>query len=199
MTVFALRLLAAVVGFLLLVAVAVGGVVVAIFCIRGATATLSLHHLASLISLPGLRDKIGPFLASLEADGPAAALAALCGAGAILLGIGLMVGALVPRRERILVVERSDRGTISARRRAAGSALVDLAERPREILSAKARVSPNRKRTGGHARLKLTEAAGTDERPKAEQARTDLKDLAGALSLKLQTASRRPRRGGRTI
>jgi hypothetical protein len=199
MSVFALRLLAAVVGFLLLVLIAVGGIVVAIFCIRGGTATLSLHHLASLLSLPGLRDKVGPFLEGLEADGPVAALAALCGAGGVLLGIGLLIGALVPRRERVLIIERSDRGTISARRRAAGNALVDLAERPREVIGVKARISPNRSRTGGRARLRLTEAAGTDERPQAEQARTDLKDLAAALSLKLQTVSRRPRRGGRTI
>jgi hypothetical protein len=199
MSVFALRLLAAVVGFLLLVVVAVGGIVVAIFCIRGGTATLSLHHLASLISLPGLRDKVGPFLESLEADGPVAALAALCGAGGILLGIGLLIGALVPRRERVLIVERSERGTIAARRRAAGNALADLAERPREILSAKAKVSPNRKRAGGRARLKLTEAAGTDERPQAEQARAQLDELGEALSLKLQRVRRKPRHGGRTI
>jgi hypothetical protein len=199
MSVFVLRLLAAVVGFLLLTAIAVGGVIVAIFCIRGGTATLSLHHVASLISLPDLRDKLGPWLESLEADGPAAALAALCGAGAILLGIGLIIGALVPRRERVLVIDRTDRGTISARRRATAGALSDLAEKPREIISAKAKVSPNRSRTGGRVRLKLTEAAGTDERPKAEQARTDLKDLAEALSLKLQTVRRRPRSGGRTI
>lgn len=199
MSVFLLRLLAAVLAFALLIAIAVGGIVVAIFCIRGGTATLSLHHLSSLLSLPDLRDKIGPFLESLEASGPAAAIAALCGAGAILLGVALLLGALVPRRERILIVERSDRGTIAARRRPAGSALADLAEKPREVLSAKAKVSPNRSRTGGRARLKLTEAAGTDERPKAEQARTDLGDLAEALSLKLQTVSRKPRRGGRAI
>ena len=199
MTVFLLRLLAAVLALALLVAIAIGGILVAIFCIRGGTATLSFDHLASLISLPELRDKIGPFLASLEADGPAAAIAALCGAGVIVLGIALLFGALMPRRERVLIVERSDRGTIAARRRAAGNALADLAEKPREVLSARAKVSPNRSRTGGRARLKLTEAAGTDERPSAEQSRTDLKELAAALSLKLNTASRKPRRGGRTI
>jgi hypothetical protein len=199
MSVFVLRLLAAVVGFLLLALIAVGGVVVALFCLRGGTATLSLHHLASMLSLPDLRDKLGAFLESLEADGPVAALAALCGAGAVLLGIGLLVGALVPRRERVLIVERADRGTLAARRRAAGNALADLAERPREVIAAKARIRPHRSRLGGRARLKLTESAGTDERPQAEQARTELKDLAGALSLKLQTARRRPRRGGRTI
>ncbi len=199
MTVFALRLVAAVVGFLLLVVIAVGGLVVAVFCLRGGTATLGLHHLASLISLPELRDKIRPFLESLEADGPAAALAALCGVGAILLGAALLVGALVPRRERALVVERTDRGTTTARRRAVAGALGDLAERPREILAAKAKVRPYRRRPGGRVRIKLTEAAGTDERPQAVQARSDLDDLAGALSLQLQTVSRRPRRGGRTI
>lgn len=199
MTVFLLRLLAAVLAFVLLVVIAIGGVVVAIFCIRGGTATLSLHHLASLISLPDLRDKIGPFLESLEADGPAAAFAALCGAGAIALGVGLIVGAVVPRRERVLVISREDRGTIAARRRALGNALADLAEKPREIIAAKAKVSPNRSRTGGRARLKLTEAAGTDERPKAEQARADLGDLAESLSLKLQTVRRSPRRGGRAL
>jgi hypothetical protein len=199
MTVFVLRLLAAVVAFLMLLVIAVGGIVVAIFCIRGGTATLSLHHLASLLSLPELRDKVGPWLESLEADGPVAALAALCGAGAVLIGIGLMVGALVPRRERVLIVERTDRGTIAARRRAVGDALADLAERPREVLGAKAKVSPNRKRTGGRARITLTEAAGTDERPQAERSRADLDQLSGSLSLKLRRLRRSPRRGGRTI
>lgn len=199
MIVFLLRLLAAALGFLLLLAIAVGGVVVAIFCIRGGTATLSLSNLASLLSLPELRDQLGPWLEGLEADGPAAVIAALCGAGAVLLGVGLLVGALVPRRERQLVIARSDRGTIAARRRAVGKALVELAERPREVLGARARVRPNRERVGGRARLRLTEAAGVDRRPVAEESRADLERLAAGLSLKLRRARRRPRRGGRVI
>lgn len=199
MTVALLRILAAIVGLLLLVAIAVGGVVVAVFCLRGDSATLSLAHLAELLSLDTLRDKVGTFLASLEADGPVAALAALCGVGAVLLGIGLIVGALMPRRESRLIIERDERGTISARRRAVGDALADLAERPREVLRAKARVHPNRSRPGGRARLKLTEAAGTDQRPVAEQSRRELEQLGESLSLKLQRVSRRPRRGGRVI
>ena len=199
MTVFGLRLLAAVLGFLLLVVIAVGGLVIALFCLRAGDATLSLPHLASLLTLDDLRDTVGDWLSSLGASGPAAALAALCGAGAVLLGIALIVGAMMPRRERILVIERGDCGTIAARRRAAGNALVSLAERPREILGAKAKVRPNRKRPGGRVRIKLTEAAGTDERSSAEQARTELNELGEALSLKVQSVSRKPRRGGRTI
>jgi hypothetical protein len=199
MTVPALRLLAAVVGFLLLVVIAVGGVIVAIFCLRGDSATLSLAHLAGLLSLDGLRDGVGTLLARIEADGPVAVLSALCGLGAALLGIGLIVGALMPRRERRLVIESDERGTISARRRAVGDALASLAERPREILGAKAKVRPNRSHPGGRARLKLTEAAGTDERPVAEQSRRELAQLGEGLSLKLQSTSRRPRSGGRAI
>jgi hypothetical protein len=197
--VLALRLLAAVVGFLLLLAIAVGGVIVAIFCLRGDSATLSLAHLAGLLSLDDLRDDVGNLLARVEADGPVAALTALCALGAVLLGIGLLVGALMPRRERRLVVESDGRGTLSARRGAVGDALADLAERPREILDAKAKVRPNRTHPGGRARLKLTEAAGTDERPVAEQSRRELAQLGEGLSLQLQSTSRRPRRGGRTI
>lgn len=194
-----LRLLAAVLGFLLLVAIAVGGLAVALFCIRGGDATLSLPHLASLLSLDDLRDEMAAWLTSLEAPGPVAVLAALAGAGAILLGLGLLLGALAPRRERRLVVERGARGTIAARRGAIGDALADLAERPREVLRAKAKVRPNRERVGGRVRLKLTEAASTDERPGARESRAELDRLADELSVKLQRARRRPRRGGRTI
>lgn len=194
-----LRLLSTVLGFLLLVAIAVGGVAVAIFCIRGGNATLSLPHLASLLSLDDLRDRVGPWLTSLEAGDPAL-VAALAGTGAMLLGLSLLVGALVPRRERQLIVERGERGTIAARRRALADALADLAERPREVLRAKAKVRPSRDRVGGRARLKLTEISRTDNRPGvAKESRVELDRLAGQLSLKLQWARRRPRRGGRTI
>jgi hypothetical protein len=199
MTVFALRILARLVGFAMLLVIAVGGIVVAVFCLRGGDATLSFTHLASLLSLDDFRDTVGTWLASLEADGPVAALAALCGLGAVLLGIGLLVGALVPRRERLLIISRGARGDITARRRAVASALGNLAERPREVLGAKARVRPNRTRPGGRARIKMTRAAGTDERPAAEEARAELAGLGEGMSLKLQSVTRRPRHGGRAL
>lgn len=199
MTVFTWRVLSRLLGFTLLLVVAIGGLVVALFCLRGGDATLSLTHLASLLSLDGLRDTVGPWLESLEADGPVAALAVLCGLAAVALGIGLLVGALVPRRERLLVIRRADHGDITARRRAAANALSDLAERPREILGARARVRPNRRHPGGRARLKLLRAVGTDERPAAEQSRRELMGLGDAMSLKLESVTRTPRHGGRAL
>ena len=199
MTVSLLRILAALVGFLVLVVLAVGGFGVALFCLRGGEATLSLPHLAELLSLDQLRDTVGPWLESLEATGPVAVLAALCGLGAMLLGVGLIVGALVPGRERLLIIDSSDRGRIAARRRAAASALAALAERPRETVSARGRVRPNRRRKGGRATLRLTQSAGLDERPVAVQSRADLERLGEAMSLRLRARTRRPRRGGRVI
>jgi hypothetical protein len=198
-TVFVLRHLAGLMGFLLLVVVAVGGLAIALFCIQGGTATLSLAHLASLLSLDDLRDTVDPWLSSLEADGPTAVLAALCGLAVTLLGVGLLVGALVPRRERLLVIARGEHGDISARRRAAAAALAALAERPREVLRARAKVRPNRRRPGGRARLELVRAAGTDERPSAKSSRAELASLGEQMSLKLQSISRQPRHGGRAL
>lgn len=199
MIVTVLRILAALLAAVLLAAIAVGGVVVAIFCLRGDSAALSLSHLSHLLSLDDLRDTLAGWLESLEADGPVAALAALCGAGAVLLGIGLIVGALVPRRERLLIISREERGTIAARRRAAAGALTALAERPRDVLKARARVKPNRSRPGGRARLKLVKASHTDERPDAVEARSELESFADSMSLRLARRESSPRRGGRAL
>ena len=166
MTVFTLRLLAAVVGFLLLLVIA-----------RRRPRRRPLlpprrqrdpepHHLASLLSLDELRDKIGRWLESLEADGPVAALAALCGPARSCSGSASRrrPGAAArtapgrrahrPRHDRRPPPRRGQRPRRSCR------------DSPREVLGAKAKVSPNRSRPGGRARLKLTAAAGTDERPR---------------------------------
>jgi hypothetical protein len=193
------RFLAGLVAVVLLALLAVGGIVVAVFCLRGDDANLSLTHLCHLLSLDDFRDTLGDWLGTLEADGPVAALAALCGAGAFLVGLGLMAGALVPRRERLLIISQEDRGTIAARRRAAGAALASLAERPRDVLRARARVKPNRNGAGGRANLRLVAAERVDERPDSEEARADLERFADSMSLRLAWRKSTPRRGGRAL
>ena len=103
-----LRALTALVGLLLLVVLTAAGLAAALFNIQAGDGTLSLSHLASLLALDELRDSVGGWLADLEAGGPAAAVAALCGAGAVLLGEGSQ--------------------------RAGGGALRALAEQPRCLL-----------------------------------------------------------------
>lgn len=193
------RAAARLLGLLLLVTVAVAGIVVAVFCIDGGESGLSPARLAELIGLPELRDSVGGWLGELEAEGSVAIVAALCGVGAMILGALLLLGALVPGRDRLLAIERTERGELSARRRAVAAALGSLAERPRDVISAKVRVRPNRRRTGGKARIKLNRAHRDDETAEAERSRAALTRLEDQLSLRTGVRVRHPRRGGRAL
>ena len=192
--VLVLRALAGLVGTLLLAVLAAAGLAAAVFAIQGGDGTLSLSQLAGLLALDELRDVVGGWLADLQAGGPIAAIAALSGAAAVMLGLGLVVGALVPRRERLLVIERSARGALGARRRAAASALRALAEQPREVLGAKVRVRPRRRGVGGRVRVTLLRARTADAGEVLEAARGTCQPLAEQLSLRLRTGQRAPRR-----
>lgn len=189
------RVLARLVGTVLLVILAVGGIVVAVFCIQGYEQTLSLPHLASLLHLDDLRDTLGGWLESLEASGPDAALAALCGLGAIALGLLLLIGALVPGRDRLLTVEESEEGRLTAQRRPAQKALESVAERPGDVLAARARIRPRRSGGGGTASLTLVRTKTRDESPRADRARADLESLEQSLELRVSSHDRRPRKG----
>jgi len=189
-----LRALAALVGLLLLVALTAAGLAAALFNIQAVDGTLSLSHLASLLALDELRDSIGGWLTDLEAGGPAAAVAALCGAGAVLIGVGLLIGALIPRRERLLIIERSPQGVLSAKRRAAAGALRALAEQPRDVLAAKVRVRPRHRAIGGRARLTLLRGHTTEPGRVLAAARGESQPLAEQLSLRLRVRQRQPRR-----
>ncbi len=189
-----LRALAALVGLLLLVVLSAAGLAAALFNIQAGDGTLSPSHLASLLALDELRDSVGGWLTDLEAGGPVAAVAALSGAGAVLLGIWLLIGALIPRRERLLIIERSPKGVLSAKRRAAAGALRALAEQPRDILAATIRIRPQRRGTGGRARLTLLRAHTTDPDRVLAVARAESQPLAEQLSLRLRVRQREPRR-----
>lgn len=192
-----LRALARLTGFLLLAILAVAGLAVAVFSIQAGTGTLSLAKLSELVRLPGLRDTVGAFLRSLESDGPVAAVAALSGAGAVLLGLALLAGALVPRRERLLVIDGDGGGTLAARRRAAAQAIRALAEQPRDVRRAKARIRPRRTRPGGRLRVTVYRARTADQRGVLQAATQQLRPLSEALSLRVSTRTRVPRRHGR--
>ncbi len=123
-----LRALARLITFVLLLALAVTGLVVAIFSIRGEDRPLSIPALAENLRLHDLRETVGDFLDQLEAPGDIALLSALCGLGALLLGLMLLAGALSSRKERLMVLEREGGTTLAARRRPLGQVAAALVE-----------------------------------------------------------------------
>lgn len=172
------RLLAQLLGVLLLLALTVAGAAAAVFCIQGGHGTLSLAGLVSDLHLAQLRDTIGSFFARLQAPGPVAVISALSGVGAILLGLVLLTGSLVSPRERLIVLLDGDDGQIAARRRALAQAAGELAEQPRSVQHARVRARPWRRKTGGRIRVRVR----VDARPDGASDGLATRAVTGALA-----------------
>ncbi len=192
-----LRALVRLTGFLLLAILAVAGLVVALGSLLGGIGLLSATDLAALVHAPNLRDTVGTFLRGLESAGSVAALAALSGAGAILAGLALLAGAVIPRRERLLVIEKDGDGTLTARRRAATQAIRAVAEQNRDVRRAKARIRPRRTRSGGRLRVTVYRAQSADQHSVLRATTEQLAPLAQSLSLRVRTRSRVPKHNAR--
>lgn len=194
-----LRALARLVGFLLTVLLAVAGLAVAVFCIQGGKSGLSLPKLAELVQLPALSRSVDTLLRSAEASGPTALVTALSGAGAILLGLALLIGALVARRERLLTIADGDKGRLGVRRRALAQIAVAQVEQSREALHAKASVRPARRGKGGRLRVTSYHPETVSDKAAVTAADGQLRSLAQELSLRVRARGRVPRRGQRRV
>jgi hypothetical protein len=199
MALLAARGLARLVALILTAAFAVAGLAVAVFSLQGGSATLSLPNLARHAQLDDLLGDAGDFLAALEADGPTAKIAALAGAGAVLLGLLLLFGVLARRRERLIVIRSDGAGTVAARPRAIGHAAATLAEQSRDVLDVKARTDARRRGTGGRLRLTVHLGRATDRAAATGAIRDRVQALTGGFSLRLRVRGRgAPRRARST-
>jgi hypothetical protein len=197
MVLLAARALARLLAVVLAAGLAAGGLAAALFSIQGGSATLSLPGLARLLHLGDLQATVGAWLAALEAGGPVARVAALAGAGAMALGVLLLLGVLARRRERLIVMRDGDDGRIAARPRAVGQAAVALGERSRDVLRATDRTTARRRGVGGRLRLTLYHARSADGAGMAAAGRARIQGLADAFSLRADVRDRVPRRGPR--
>lgn len=188
------RALVRVVGLVTLLLLAVAGLVLAVFCIGTGTSGPSLGRLASLLHLASLRATVGGWLGDLEAPGSVAVIAGLCGLGAILVGLLLLAGILVPRRERLVTLSRGDSGTVAARRRPLAQIATALIERVRGVTQARVRVRPLR-RGGGRVAVRASRT------PRAEptEVRSAVREALGGLiePFKLRARVEVRRRGAR--
>jgi hypothetical protein len=192
-----LRAIARVITFALLVVLAICGLAIAIFAIGWSrTGDFNLPGLAQLVHLGGLRDQVGELLRDLEAPGPVAGIAALCGVAAVALGLLLLVGALGRRRERLVILQTSDDGTLAARRRVLARVATALAEQPRGVTATKVKVSPGRR---GGGRLAVRTDYSRTQQPQEVSQRTQLAlaPLTEPFGLRVRVSPRLGERGRR--
>lgn len=154
-----LRAIARLAGVLLMIVLALAGLAVALYCLDAAV------HLGSarpdrLLHLPAVRTDVGEYLDDLAAPGPIAGVSLLCGLVAMALGAVLLAGVLVPRRQRLVLLERNDEvGTLAAR----PAALRDMARALAESAPGATSVSRPRVRRSGRlraGRLSVTASRG---------------------------------------
>ena len=181
---------------LLLLALALAGAAVAVFSIQGGTAFLSLHNLAALVRLPELRDTVGSWLAALEAPGPVAIVALLSGIGAVLLGLGLLAGLLVPRRERVVVLAQEGEDVVGARRRSLAQVLGALAGQVPGVTKVRATVKP-RRTTGAKAAVRAARVRPTEPGAVSDAVERALQPVTSRFPVTAKVRTRLPRGAAR--
>ena len=185
------RALVRLISIVLLVVLSLAGLVLAVFCIGTGTSGPSLGGLASLLQLGSLRDTVDGWFGQLEAPGPVAMIAALCGLGAMVLGLVLLAGILVPRRERLVKLTSDESGTLAARRRPMAQAATVLVEQVRGVTGASVRVRP-RRREGGRLAVRATRTGRADPAQIQAAVREQLTPLTEPFGLKARVGDPRP-------
>ena len=180
-----------VLGFVLLVLLALVALAAAIFEINGGHGTVSLAHLATLIHLPDLRHYVGVYLRRVEAPGPVAWVSVGAGVGAVVVGLLLLAGVFVPRRERLIALGETERGPMLARRRALARVAAALAEQPRGVTQARARARPRRGGRGGTVRVRATREALRERRQTEREIEERLAPLSEPFELAARVDARR--------
>jgi hypothetical protein len=176
------------------VVLALGGLLLAVFSIGTGTHGPSLGGLARLLSLHSVRDSVGHWLARMEAPGSVAVITGVCGLGAILLGLLLVAGVLVPRRERLVQLAEDERGKLAARRRPLAQLATALVEPVRGVTEARVRVRPFR-RTGGRVSVRASRTGHADADEVRRGVAQQLESLTAPFELKARIDV--PRRGAR--
>lgn len=192
-----LRVLARLVVLVLLVALSLVGLAVAVFSIQGGDRPLSLPGLAEQVLLPEAEDEVGDYLGRLEAPGPLAKRSALAGAGAVLAGALLLLGVLAPRRERLVVFGKGERGRLAARRRPLAGAAEALAGQVRGVTEAKARVRPPGRVRGGQLRVRVSHPRNQQDREVEQRVHGALAPLVASAAVKPRVEARTGKHGAR--
>lgn len=181
-----LRGVARVIGFLLLIVLALLGFGALVVAVTGGS-----PDVAASLGLPSVRDGIGSFLANLEA-GDASVVAILGTIAAVLVGVAILVGALVSPRERLFLLEEGEGGRLTARRRAVWQAATVLAEQEREVADSTVKARPARHGSGGKLRVKARTRRPEEREEAQRRATAALEPVTSAFGLTTQVTAQAP-------
>jgi hypothetical protein len=185
-----LRAIGRLLAIVLLFALSLLGLATAIFSIQGDGRALSLPALARHFELPNLREVVADFLSHLEASGPVAWVSVGGAAAAIVLGTFLLIGALAPRRERLLVLEQIGEARLAARRRALAQAAGAHVEQVLGVTDVRTRVRPRRLRRGGRLKVAAFHSHAFLSPDIEQRASAAVAPLAEAFSLRVRVRAR---------
>lgn len=107
----------------------------------------------------------------------------------MLIGLIVLVGHLVPRRERLVTLEENENGRLAARRRPLAQAAATLTEQERGVLDASSRVRAPRWRSGRLSVL-ATRAASSSADDVEQRAGSAIAPLAGDFGLRTRVRSK---------
>lgn len=143
-----------------------------------------------------LTGTVGRWFDALAADGPIALASALAGLAAVVLGLALLVGLFVPRRERLVLLERNDEGTLHARRGPLCAVAGALTEQVRGVSASRTKVKA-RRRGGGRLEVRADRPRDAEAQPTKEAVLEQLEQLSGPFRLKARVQTRVGSRGQR--
>lgn len=179
---FVLRALARLAAFLVLLALAVLSLMVALVVL--------LPALAEAFGLLALREVTGAYLAALDAPGTVAVASLLAGLCAVLVALLLLIGALAPARDRLVVSDDGQAGRLAARRRALAHVAEALVAGVAGVTAVKAKVRPSRRGRGGRLAVATDHTRSESPDDVRREAEAALAPLAEGFSLKTRVRPR---------
>ncbi|MGI8631989.1 MAG: hypothetical protein ACR2NA_05495 [Solirubrobacterales bacterium] len=190
------RLLARILAVVVPLGLAVVGLAVAVFSIQGGREPLSLPTLTGLLGIDVLGREVGRFLGALEASGPVAVVAGLCGLGAMLVGWALIAGSVAPSRAGTLQLASSDEGTLAAQRSALADVATSLGRRVDGVTDVKASVRGWRSKRG-RLKVRAARSPAVDARTVEDAVAEKLRGLEKMDPVSVRVRSRRGDDGSR--
>ena len=179
------RAFARLIEVLVMIAVALLGIGVGLYCLS-LLVSLGSARPDRLLHLPVVRSHVGHYLTQIAAPGSVATLALLGGIVAVLIGLLLLLGLLGSRREHVLVIEAdTEHGGLYARTRALSRMAHDETRTAAGVIAVK-RPRVKLRRSGQRGRLKIRASRGPDPDLATvdDAVHTRVDDFAASLHLK---------------